>query len=140
MRNRVRVQTVTVWCSVGPLKMSLNLYCLLLAWGITEIIRYPFYAMKELGDAPFALIWLRYTTFIVLYPLGVSSELAMVWLALPELRRTGLWSAPMPNMANFDFHYYALCLLAMLAYAPGVAPPLCILNFTYAARYHPSIL
>lgn len=100
--------------------MSLDLYCLLLAWGITEVIRYPFYAMKELGEVPFALTWLRYTTFIVLYPLGVSSELAMVWLALPELRRTGVWSAPMPNVLNFDFHYHTLCFLVMLAYAPGV--------------------
>jgi very-long-chain (3R)-3-hydroxyacyl-CoA dehydratase len=106
-------------CRIGNLQMSLNLYCLLLAWSITEVIRYPFYAFKELTDVPYILTWLRYTTFIVLYPLGVASELAMVWLALPELKRTGLWSAPMPNVVNFDFHYYAFCMLAMLAYAPG---------------------
>lgn len=88
------------------------------------MIRYPFYAMKEFEDVPFVITWLRYTTFIVLYPLGVASELAMVWLALPELKRTGLWSMPMPNVLNFDFHYYAFCFLAMLAYAPGMLLPL----------------
>ena len=115
-------------CRVGSLQLSLDLYSLLLAWGITEAIRYPFYALKELADAPYALTWLRYTTFIVLYPLGVSSELAMVWLALPQLRSTGLWSAPMPNMMNFDCQYYAFCIIAMLAYAPGAAHPAHALN------------
>lgn len=108
--------------SFGSRQLSLNLYCLLLAWSVTEVIRYPFYAMKEFEDVPFVITWLRYTTFIVLYPLGVASELAMVWLALPELKRTGLWSMPMPNVFNFDFHYYAFCFLAMLAYAPGFPP------------------
>lgn len=35
---------------------------------------------------PYLLLWLRYTAFIGLYPLGVASELAMVWLALPWIR------------------------------------------------------
>ena len=116
--------------------LSLDLYSLLLAWGITESIRYPFYALKELIDAPYVLTWLRYTTFIVLYPLGVSSELAMVWLALPHLYSTGLWSAPMPNMVNFDFHYYAFCMLAMLAYAPGAA----LLPRHYVSTLHETLL
>jgi very-long-chain (3R)-3-hydroxyacyl-CoA dehydratase len=107
-------------CRTDSFEVSLSLFSLLLAWGITEVIRYPFYTMKELAEVPYLLSWLRYSTFIVLYPIGVASELAMVWLALPELRRTGLWSMPMPNTYNFDFHYHALCVLAMLAYAPGV--------------------
>jgi hypothetical protein len=41
---------------------------------------------------PYVLLWLRYTAFIVLYPLGVSSELAEVALALPTIRATRPWS------------------------------------------------
>jgi hypothetical protein len=99
----------------------LNLYTLLLAWSVTETIRYPYYALKESAEAPELLTWLRYTTFIVLYPLGVMSELAMVWLALPWLRSSGMWSWPMPNWANLDFHYHAFCVLMMAAYVPGAS-------------------
>lgn len=35
---------------------------------------------------PYVLLWLRYTGFIVLYPIGVSSELAMLWFALPTIK------------------------------------------------------
>lgn len=89
------------------------------AWSVTEVIRYSFYALKEVGSVPAVLTWLRYTTFIVLYPIGVSSELAMVWLALPELRHTGMWSLDMPNQFNMVFDYHIFCILMMLAYAPG---------------------
>ncbi len=41
---------------------------------------------------PYVLLWLRYTAFIVLYPLGVSSELAEVALALPTIRATRPWT------------------------------------------------
>ena len=35
---------------------------------------------------PYVLLWLRYTAFLLLYPLGVGSELAMVALAMPAIR------------------------------------------------------
>jgi hypothetical protein len=31
----------------------------------------------------------RYSGFLVLYPIGVSSELTMAWLALPFIKKTG---------------------------------------------------
>jgi hypothetical protein len=36
---------------------------------------------------PYVLLWLRYSAFILLYPLGVGSELAMVALAMPSIRQ-----------------------------------------------------
>lgn len=107
---------------IGGISFGLDLYSLLFAWSITEVIRYSFYALKEVGSSPTLLTWLRYTTFIVLYPIGVSSELAMVWLALPVLRSTGLWSLSMPNQFNMVFDYSIFCSLMMLAYAPGFPP------------------
>jgi hypothetical protein len=47
---------------------------------------------QELGMQPYALLWLRYTAFLVLYPLGVGSELAEVALALPSIRARRPWS------------------------------------------------
>ncbi len=48
---------------------------LLLAWQVTEIIRYSFYFFGLLGSVPSVLTYLRYTLFIALYPMGVTGEL-----------------------------------------------------------------
>jgi hypothetical protein len=37
-----------------------------------QVIRYSWYALKDISGAPFALTWCRYTFFYVLYPLGVT--------------------------------------------------------------------
>lgn len=61
----------------------------------------------------------RYSGFIVLYPIGVSSELTMAWLALPHIKKTGLWSVNMPNSWNFGFSYWVANIIIMLTYLPG---------------------
>lgn len=49
------------------------------AWGITECIRYGFFALQVLGTGvPGWWTWLRYNTFYVLYPVGISSECVLV--------------------------------------------------------------
>jgi hypothetical protein len=202
---------------LGPLPIQLNLISLLTAWCLSEVIRYGFFALKELlGEAPYISTWLRwvakrregaaapagavgrlqgrrlgggvgvqgrlfspilcrkqllgeslaspfpplatwasshappdrsglspdhglawlappscltphptpphplsYSGFIMLYPIGVASELTMAWLALPYLKETAKWSIEMPNAYNFAFSYYAACVLAMITYIPG---------------------
>lgn len=42
-----------------------------------------------LGSVPYPVLWARYTGFIVLYPLGVASELTLAYLALPTIKSTG---------------------------------------------------
>jgi len=51
---------------------------LVTAWGITEVVRYSFYALKILGKEMKLITWLRYSLFLVLYPFGVTSELAVI--------------------------------------------------------------
>ena len=48
-------ETIDGAVRLGPLPLELNLKSLLLAWGITEVIRYSFYALKVsvLGSASF---------------------------------------------------------------------------------------
>jgi very-long-chain (3R)-3-hydroxyacyl-CoA dehydratase len=57
---------------------------ILLAWGVTEIIRYGFFVWKAAVSekVPDALTWLRYNTFFVLYPIGITSECLLMYLAL----------------------------------------------------------
>uniref|UniRef100_A0A2P2K3W2 Very-long-chain (3R)-3-hydroxyacyl-CoA dehydratase n=1 Tax=Rhizophora mucronata TaxID=61149 RepID=A0A2P2K3W2_RHIMU len=43
--------------------------------------------MKEaFGSTPSWLLWLRYSTFLLLYPTGISSEVGLIYLALPYLK------------------------------------------------------
>lgn len=51
---------------------------------------------------PYVLLWLRYTAFIGLYPLGVGSELAMVALALPTIRAQRPWSVQVRRTPGCD--------------------------------------
>ncbi|VAH56868.1 unnamed protein product [Triticum turgidum subsp. durum] len=60
---------------------------LVISWSITEIIRYSFFGLKEtLGFAPSWLLWLRYSTFLILYPTGILSEVGLIYIALPYIK------------------------------------------------------
>eukprot|EP00913_Durusdinium_trenchii_P020344 g19112.t1 len=66
------------------------------AWSITEVVRYSYYALNTAGVQLSPLTWLRYSTFLLLYPAGVTGELGTVYTALPELvskaqEACGLW-------------------------------------------------
>ncbi|ODV94960.1 hypothetical protein PACTADRAFT_3847 [Pachysolen tannophilus NRRL Y-2460] len=82
---------------------------LLLSWSITEIIRYTYYAQNivTLGNPGQLLIFLRYNTFLVLYPTGVASETGLIYISLKEASKAvGNW--------------YAIFLQAvLLIYIPG---------------------
>jgi len=56
---------------------------MLLAWSVTEVIRYSYFVYnlrsQNQTSVPAFLTWLRYNTFYILYPLGITSEVALVW-------------------------------------------------------------
>ena len=56
---------------------------MLLAWSITEVIRYSYFYLNLQGTGanavPDWLSWLRYNTFFALYPLGIGSECGIIW-------------------------------------------------------------
>lgn len=80
---------------------------LVVAWGVTEVVRYQFYAQNLRGKPGSALVWLRYNAFLVLYPLGVSSELLVIHGNIGDaVAKYGAWARP------------ALYLI-MATYAPG---------------------
>ncbi|KAI5209697.1 hypothetical protein AUEXF2481DRAFT_30461 [Aureobasidium subglaciale EXF-2481] len=69
---------------------------MLVAWSVTEVIRYSYFAINlSTGSVPGIWLWLRYNTFFVLYPLGISSECALVWKAAtgPAGQYTGVKEA-----------------------------------------------
>ncbi|CAG9332901.1 unnamed protein product [Blepharisma stoltei] len=81
---------------------------LLIAWGCAESIRYSnyFYASLDLKQPKF-MVWLRYSGFIVLYPIGVFSELMCLYSALPVIEKCcpRVYSISMPNPYNFSFDF-----------------------------------
>ena len=71
---------------------------MVLAWSTTEIVRYSFYAFNLLGKNPYALLWLRYTAFYVLYPLGAGSEAFLIYATLPSSSPIPGWQAWLRGM------------------------------------------
>ena len=47
----------------------------------------------------------RYTAFLVLYPIGVVSEMVLLYQGVPYVRRRDLYSIRMPNKWNFAWDY-----------------------------------
>jgi very-long-chain (3R)-3-hydroxyacyl-CoA dehydratase len=69
---------------------------MLIAWSVTEVIRYSYFAINlSTGGVPALWLWLRYNTFFILYPLGISSECWLVWKAAsgPAKEYTGVREA-----------------------------------------------
>lgn len=97
---------------------SFGLPLALLAWSVTEIIRYGYYFTSILGFVPHILVWLRYTTFIALYPIGVTGELLCFYAAQKYAANTDAWSYALPNKWNFTFSYHYFLLTVMFLYIP----------------------
>lgn len=80
---------------------------MLVAWSVTEVIRYSFFATNLfMGSVPEWLRWLRYNAFFVLYPLGISSECGLVYKSI----------APAESW-NVAYGYVLKAIL--LVYIPG---------------------
>ncbi|KAJ1686699.1 hypothetical protein LUZ63_018089 [Rhynchospora breviuscula] len=93
---------------------------LVISWSLTEIIRYSFFGMKEaLGFTPSWLLWLRYSTFLLLYPTGITSEVGLIYIALPYIKASEKFCFRMPNKWNFCFDYYFASLAVLGIYVPG---------------------
>lgn len=99
-------------------RVGLGLPLALLAWSITEIIRYSNYFFNLIYAVPFVLKYLRYTTFIVLYPIGVTGELLCIWAAQKEVGKNQLYSIDMPNRYNVIFNYQHVLWFLMVLYIP----------------------
>lgn len=98
---------------------------LLLAWSITEVIRYSYYASHLIDSkaVPYWLTWLRYSAFYILYPVGVASEMTMIYLSLGEAELV-------------VGKYYSWALFAILfTYPPGLYT-----LYTYMMRQRKKVL
>lgn len=92
----------------GVFVFKTGLIIVSLAWGITELVRYSFYLLGLYNRQPKALLWMRYSFFIVLYPCGVTGEWFI--LATPVVAE-GLTLSPLTV-------FLAVTLVAYIYYFP----------------------
>lgn len=127
---------------------------MLFAWCTAETVRYVYYAVGQLAEIvtsmrgvavamkmmkmksvekaddpvfkiPFPLVWLRYSMFIVLYPMGVCGEMNVIRLAMDCLLEPA--SAAQPGSTSS----WILHSIKMLTGGRGYWPVLSVLYFAY---------
>lgn len=81
---------------------------MVLAWSAADVVRYLYFAARLLGGHQYGrLVWLRYSAFYVLYPIGIASEVGVVARAV-----AAAWGA---GDAGWAYGYLAAATL----YVPG---------------------
>ncbi|PNP57772.1 hypothetical protein THARTR1_01930 [Trichoderma harzianum] len=84
---------------------------MLIAWSVTEVIRYSYFALSLAGFTPRVLTWLRYNTFFILYPIGIMSECSLIYFAAV---------GPATNATQYPLTLMPYILYGILAiYVPG---------------------
>jgi very-long-chain (3R)-3-hydroxyacyl-CoA dehydratase len=105
-----------------PVQTSFQFPTMVLVWNMSEVIRYSYYATNLMGIPFQVLTWLRYTLFIVLYPIGACSEVLCMFAALPDIKNDHDRNITMPNELNATFNFYYFIIILMLLYIPGFPP------------------
>ncbi|CAH1173711.1 unnamed protein product [Phaedon cochleariae] len=95
-------------------KMPVTFF-LFLTWSAIEVIRYPYYMSQLHHRENQLLTWLRYTAWIVLYPIGFLCEGVIVFRNLIFVDQSNKWSVSLPNRFNFTFHFATFLRVYLLA-------------------------
>ncbi|KAF9768193.1 hypothetical protein IL306_014536 [Fusarium sp. DS 682] len=80
---------------------------MLVAWNAADAVRYFYFTLQTgTGSVPGALTWLRYNMFLILYPIGILSEMKLVYEVIE------------PSQARNPMYQYLLWF-GLTIYAPG---------------------
>ncbi|KAL7247569.1 hypothetical protein ACSBR2_002479 [Camellia fascicularis] len=90
-----------------------SVFVTFIAWCLIEVIRYPHYALNCVGSSPSLITYLRYTAFIVLYPLGLAGEMWLMYQALSFIKTKNLYA---DSFAGLPFTYYNFVRVLLLCY------------------------
>ena len=83
-------------------------------WVMTDVCRYPFYALSCIGVKPRFIVWMRYSIFIIQYPLVVITETCTNIIALQFLFQKGFFKYDIQygsfeySFALINYGYYIL--------------------------------
>ena len=84
-----------------------------IAWGITELVRYSFYFLGLFDKQPKALLWMRYTFFIILYPTGVTGEWLIIASPLIIHFTLGLYAVMVAVLVVSYIYYFPVLYMYM---------------------------
>lgn len=105
---------------------------LFLVWSAVEIIRYPNYILALYKKENVFLMWLRYTIWIPLYPIGFFCEAVIMYKSILYLDQNQRFSLTMPNAFNFTFSLAAFVRVYLLVFfLPGIYT---LLSIMYKSR------
>ena len=91
----------------------------MISWASIEVVRYPYYITVGLGVRLKLLKWLRYTLFIFLYPMGIVSEMGVLYQSIPALQREGVLGVSDFPIGGGLTLYSLLIYSLLLLYLPG---------------------
>ncbi|KAL5103354.1 Phosphatase and actin regulator 2 [Taenia crassiceps] len=89
------------------------------SWCLADVTRYLYYFLCTFMEPPRLLTNLRYNLFLVLYPTGITGEMALMWYSLFHAARKPWINFLLPNFLNFGFSTYELYCALLLLYLPG---------------------
>lgn len=89
---------------------------MIFVWAAADVVRYAFYLRALVGDQWAMLLWLRYSLFVVLYPIGIVSEWLVYKSTLSYVDKTELYAVKMPNSWNFAFTFGIWNRIVLLLY------------------------
>lgn len=93
-------------------------FVLFMVWSLVEVIRYPYYLLSVLKKEIRLLTWLRYSIWIILYPLGFLCEGTVLIRSISFFEETKRFTIEMPNTWNFTFDMVALMKIHMTLTLP----------------------
>lgn len=100
-----------LWPRFPPSHASPAFLGCVFAWSIAEVVRSAYYAAglvaNEAVVIPRSVSWLRYSSFLVLYPMGVISELACIapLLTSTSALRFVYWPIAVAYLPGFPYLY-----------------------------------
>lgn len=110
--GRAHVQFAIIM-NVPEVQNTVAVFVIYICWALSEVIRYPQYALSLLGICPGFLTWLRYSAFIVLYPLAVFyGEMHVMYLALPHVKSSKLYGKFL-SFFGIDYNMFLVGLLVV---------------------------
>ncbi|XP_047358504.1 very-long-chain (3R)-3-hydroxyacyl-CoA dehydratase hpo-8 [Vespa velutina] len=118
--SRVFICVILLSLPTDSIGSSIILPYTFISWCIAEITRYSYYFMNLIGYIPYFLMWLRYSLFMVLYPIGISGEILCIYkVIVHSMSNPKLWSYILPNQWNFTFSFLYMLIMVLIIYIPG---------------------
>lgn len=66
--------------------------------------RYSYYITQLFNKDIGVVTWIRYSAWVLLYPLGLGGEFIVIFKNIPYFEETKRLSITLPNNWNFSFH------------------------------------